>query len=125
MIVLCDTNIFINAKNHHQDTIDELNKIGSSNTVISSITLMELYQGMWNKKELSNMKKSMKFINVNHIDTQISQRAVELIEKYKLSHNLTIPDALIAATSLIHKIQLYTYNLKDFDYIPNIILYNH
>ncbi len=56
-MVLCDTNIFISAFNGRQDTISELDKIGFDDIVISSITLMELYQGMRNKTELAQMKK--------------------------------------------------------------------
>jgi len=35
-MVLCDTNIFINAFNERQDTIDELDQIGKENIVLSS-----------------------------------------------------------------------------------------
>ena len=44
-----------------------------------------------------------------------------LIFKYAKSHNLTIPDALIAATAK-RNIPLFTLNLKDFKYIDEINL---
>lgn len=50
MMVLCDTNIFIHAFNGNEETIDSLNGIGYENIVLSSITVMELYQGMRNKR---------------------------------------------------------------------------
>ncbi len=37
---------------------------------------------------------------------------------------MTIEDALIAATALYHDIELFTLNLKDFMYIPEIKLYH-
>jgi hypothetical protein len=37
-----------------------------------------------------------------------------------LSHHLQIPDAIIGATAVIHQIPFYTYNTKDFDFIPGI-----
>ncbi len=46
------------------------------------------------------------------------------MKTYALSHKLTIPDALIASTAIIHQIQLYTLNKKDFTFIPDLILYN-
>ena len=122
-MVLCDTNIFISAFNGRQDTISELDKIGFDDIVISSITLMELYQGMRNKTELAQMKKKMKYFDVIDIDAETSKLATDLIENFKLSHGLLIPDAIIGATSVIYRIPLFTYNLKDFSFIPNLDLY--
>ena len=122
-MVLCDTNIFISAFNGRTDTIDKLNSIGLNDIVLSSITVMELYQGMQNKAELAQMKKKIAFYDVVQIDSAISERAIHLIEKYKLSHGLAIPDAIIAATSVEYQIPLFTYNVKDFNFIPKLVLY--
>jgi predicted nucleic acid-binding protein len=122
-MILCDTNIFISAFNGRTDTIEQLNIIGLQNIVVSSITVMELYQGVGNKLELSQMKKKLKFYDVIQIDNTISEKAIELIYKFRLSHGLMIPDALIAATAVMYQIELYTYNVKDFDFIPNLKLY--
>ena len=46
-----------------------------------------------------------------------------LLESYALSHRLSVPDALIAATALRHNLKLYTFNLKDFRYIEGLTLY--
>lgn len=124
-MVLCDTNIFISAFNGRKDTIDQLDKIGLDEVVLSAVTVMELFQGMGNKAQLAQMKKKIKFFDVVQMDETISQKAVEFIEAYKLSHGLTIPDAIIAATSVVHQIPLYTYNNRDFDFLPEIILYKH
>ena len=63
-MVLCDTNIFISAFNGRQDTIDELDLIGYDQIVLSAITVMELYQGMSNKKELAQIKKKIRFYDL-------------------------------------------------------------
>jgi predicted nucleic acid-binding protein len=122
-MILCDTNIFIRAFNEMQDTLDQLQLIGYENIVLSSVTVMELFQGMGNKKELAAMKKKIKYYDVVHFDSDVSIKAIELMENYKLSHGLKIPDAIIGATSIVHEIMLFTYNLKDFDYMPSIKLY--
>jgi tRNA(fMet)-specific endonuclease VapC len=41
-----------------------------------------------------------------------------------LSHKLSIPDALIAATALAHEAALYTLNVKDFYFISKLTLYS-
>jgi predicted nucleic acid-binding protein len=122
-VVLCDTNIFISAFNGRVDTIDQLSKIGLADIVLSAITVMELFQGMGNKTELAQMKKKIKFYDVVQIDEAISKKSIEFIETYKLSHGLQIPDAIIGATAVVHQMPLYTYNIKDFDFLPDIIFY--
>lgn len=122
-MVLCDTNIFISAFNGRQDTIDQLDKIGLDKIVLSAVTVMELFQGMRDKEELAQMKKKIKYYDVVQMDEEISMKAVEFIESYKLSHGLSIPDAIIGATVVIHQMPLYTYNIKDFNFLPGILLY--
>ncbi|WP_425421241.1 type II toxin-antitoxin system VapC family toxin [Phaeodactylibacter xiamenensis] len=123
MMVLCDTNIFIHAFNGNTVTIDELNKIGLSNIILSAVTVMELYQGMGNKAELDQMKKRINFYDKLQIDKATSIMASGFIEDYRLSHGLLIPDAIIGATAIVHNIPLYTYNIKDFGFLPGIKLY--
>lgn len=121
--VLCDANIFICAFNGWQDSIDQLNKIGLEDLVLSSITVMKHLQGMGNKTELPQMKKKIKYFDVVQIDEAISQKAIECIEAFKLSHGLQIPDTIIGATAVVHQIPLHTYKIKDVDFLPGIVLY--
>jgi len=58
-MVLCDTNVLIHAFNGNTTTIEALEEIGFANIVLSSITTMELLQGMGNKAELAQMKKKI------------------------------------------------------------------
>jgi len=39
---------------------------------------------------------------------------------YSKSHGLLIPDALIAATAIVHGMELATDNLKDFEMLPGL-----
>ena len=48
---------------------------------------------------------------------------VDIVEKYCLSHKTDLEDAIIAATAILHRIELYTLNLKDFVFIPEIKLF--
>ena len=122
-LVLCDTNVLINLFNGHEGTAAILSEIGNKRILISSVTVMELYQGMGNKAELSQMKKKIKNYSILHFNTEVSRLAIEYIQKFRLSHHLQIPDAIIAASAVTFQLPLLTYNLKDFSYIPNIILH--
>jgi len=122
-MILCDTNIIIEAFKGNSATINELENIGLENIALSVITEMELYFGALNKRELKEIKKHLKSLQVLHINPEISQASVDLIEKYSKSHRLQIPDAIIAATSMVNKVELLTYNIKDFKYIQGLRLY--
>jgi predicted nucleic acid-binding protein len=122
-MILCDTNILIHAFNGKINTIQELNNFGYPNIVLSAVTVMELLQGMGNKTELAQMKKKLKYFDVIQFDDLISEKAIELIENFRLSHNLQIPDAIIGATAIVHQIPFFTYNFKDFRFMPNIVFH--
>lgn len=124
-MVLCDTNVLIHFFNGNAETGEVLEQIGFENVLLSSITIMGLIQGMTNKLELSQMKKVLRYYDVLHFDQEISEKAIQLIDNYKLSHNLQIPDAIIGATALVHNIPLFTYNLKDFQFMPNLSLFQN
>ncbi|MCX7760768.1 MAG: type II toxin-antitoxin system VapC family toxin [Hydrogenothermaceae bacterium] len=121
-LILLDTNIIIELLKGNEKTKALLNNI-NSNFSVSVITQMELYYGAFNKKELIKIKKFLSEFNIFHIDEEISKKAIELIEKYSKSHNLNIPDALIASTAICKKAILLTYNLKDFQYIENLKIF--
>ena len=90
---------------------------------MSIITMMELILGARNKKEIENMQKAFRKIEIVNINEEISTMAYDLIFKYNKSHNLFINDAIIAATAIINKITLVTLNISDFRFIPGISLY--
>jgi len=49
-------------------------------------------------------------------------KLTERIFEYAKSHNLAIPDSLIASTVISIKLKLLTLNLKDFKYIDGLEL---
>jgi predicted nucleic acid-binding protein len=122
-MILCDTNVFIHAFNGNETAVEELKIIGLERIAMSAITLMERYQGMGNKAELGQMKKKLRYYDTVHVDSSISKIAIELLENFNLSHGLQIPDAIIGATAIVYNIPLYTYNIKDFNFMPNINIY--
>ncbi len=122
-LVICDTNIFINYLNNDEKTIEKLQEIGLENIAMSAITAMELLQGMSNKTELRKMQKTIKQYNVIDFTNQVSELSVQLIEQFTLSNCLQIPDSIIGATAIVYDLPLFTYNTKDFKFMPNIRLY--
>ena len=123
-MILCDTNVIIEALKKNPVVIQTLEKIGLERIAVSVVTVMELYYGALHKTELKKIKRHLSSIRIIQIDEAISVAASELIERYAKSHGLQIPDALIAATSINRYLQLYTGNTKDFIYIEKISLWS-
>ncbi len=121
--VVCDTNIIIEVFKKNSNALSLIEKIGYNNIAVSAITIMELYFGALNKKELDKIKKSLNGIPVLSIQESTTTLALRLIETYSKSHGLTIPDALIASTVIDNNLPLLTYNVKDFKFIKNIRLF--
>ncbi|MBX2928486.1 MAG: type II toxin-antitoxin system VapC family toxin [Saprospiraceae bacterium] len=122
-IVLCDTNVVIEFYKNNTAIVAELRKIGQANLAVSFVTAGELIYGAINKRELQQILKDLAHLIDFHANEDICRGAVSLMEKYSLSHKLTLPDALIAATALYYDLPLYTLNLKDFRFIPNLKFY--
>jgi predicted nucleic acid-binding protein len=120
--VICDTNILIGALNGKHEAIEIMRQIQPENVVLSAITVMELYQGMGDKNQLAWMKKQIRYYDILHFTSEISKKAIELVHDFKLSHGLEIPDAIIAATAIHNQLPLATFNKKDFQFIPNVLL---
>ncbi len=122
-MILCDTNILIEFYKNTRQIVQELRHIGQNRLAVSVVTPAELYFGALNKAELQKIKQHLSLLHQLHIDVRISERFLQLIETYSLSHKLSIPDAMIAATAIVHGLELYTLNRRDFQFISGLKLY--
>ena len=118
-IVVLDTNILIEILKNNKNTIKKVQSF-KSKLAISFISGMELIYGAFNKTEIKQIENFLSNFEIVWVNNQISKRAYSLIKEYAKSHNLDIPDSLIAATALENKAKLFTYNLKDFKFIKGL-----
>jgi predicted nucleic acid-binding protein len=113
-MIILDTDIFIEILKGNLD----LNKLPNNQAIaLSAITAMELFCGAFNKRELNKITKALTSFEVIQVDSDISVRSISLIQSYAKSHNLNIPDAIIAATAIDKGVTLYSRNLRDFRFI--------
>ncbi len=87
---------------------------------ISIVSAMELIVGCRNKLEMTELQKFFQKCTFLPVTATISQIAFQLMQSFYLSHGLTLPDALIAATAIEHDLTLYTRNTRHFRMIPQL-----
>ena len=89
---------------------------------ISSVTYMELIQGMRNKQELQLLQKMIKSwgIKVIYIDEEISAKALFYMEEYFLSHTMELADSLIGSTCTKYGLTLITANDKHYKVLKDL-----
>ena len=63
--ILCDTDVIIEFLKGNETTKKIFNKINSENIALSSITLMELFYGALNKRELNKIKRALNEFDLN------------------------------------------------------------
>ena len=118
--VLVDTDIliwYLRGNNEAYRLIHSLPHI-----CISSVTYMELVQGMRNKEELRTLQKTLKQWKVKtiYINEEISAKALFLVEAHFLSHSMQLADALIGATATMYGMTLMTANDKHYKIIKEL-----
>jgi predicted nucleic acid-binding protein len=120
-MIILDTNVLIEILKNNNKTIDKVENFNEE-VAISSISSMELYYGAINKAEIIKLEKFISLFQTLHLTHEISIKSMLLIKLFAKSHNLTIPDSLIAATAIVFRYKLFTYNLKDFKFIDKLEL---
>jgi predicted nucleic acid-binding protein len=122
-MILTDTCVLIEYFKENPEAAEIIKDTGEENIVLNSVIVMELLAGARNKVELNSIKKRLNKFRLLEINQSVMDVASSLMENYHLSHGLRIPDAVIGATSRYHGIPLFTFNKKDFRYIPDIKLF--
>lgn len=112
---LLDTNILILALRRHGpalDTIQRLHQLGLLH--VSVVTRAEVLAGMHAHEETRTLSL-LNPLNCLTVDIPIADQAGRWVYQYaRQGIQLSVPDALIAATALHHSLALVTTNVKHF-----------
>ncbi len=123
-MILLDTCILIDYLRNKPEVVSYIEQKGKNNFILSTVVTIELFKGVRNKTELRTLQKELQYFSLLEIDNNVSSLANKLAENYALSHQMGLGDTLIAATALIYSLELKTYNLKDFQFIPSLKVSN-
>ena len=122
-LTIIDTDILIDTSRNKSEAIAYLQHLQlSSNLAISAVTQMELIVGCTNKADLRKIENFLNQFSIIKIDQDISDKSVELLKVYRLSHGLLIADSLIAATAIVWDYPLATKNQRDYRFIQELKL---
>lgn len=122
-LTVVDTDILIDAGRGINEAIDYLQELERSIPLaVSVVTQMELIVGCRNKAELRALEQFLRRFRILKINEPISDKAVELLQQYRLSHGLLIADAFIAATALSWNYPLASKNQSDYRFIADLDL---
>ena len=124
--LLVDTDILIDVSRGITIAINRLQSEAINSTLaISTITQMELIVGCRNNMELQNLEKFLQRYVIITVNEFITDKAIELLKKYRLSHGLPIPDGLIAATAIVINAPLLSKNQRDYRFISELNLLSY
>ncbi|HYO11579.1 MAG TPA: type II toxin-antitoxin system VapC family toxin [Thermoanaerobaculia bacterium] len=125
-MILIDTDVLIDASRGvwaAMETLRDLHEV--EELAISAVSQMELIVGCRSKWELSAIDELCSWFRVIHIDERMSNHAIGLLTRYRLSHGLALPDALIAASAIFRALPLLSKNQKHFRFIPELMLLSY
>jgi predicted nucleic acid-binding protein len=116
-----DTDILVDALRGFGPGLDYVENAGRQGMLHISITTeMELIVGCRNRRELHRVDRFLRRCTILGMTEVIATRAVILLRRYRLSHGLSINDALIAASALGYGDTLYTKNARHFQMVPGL-----
>jgi predicted nucleic acid-binding protein len=122
-LILIDSDILIDVSRTVPEALDTLRRIlDEDEPAISVVTQMELIVGCRNRRELRSLEAFLQGLRIFKLNEPISDLAVDLLHRFRLTHGLLLADRLIAASALIHEIPLVSKNSKHFRFIEELTL---
>lgn len=112
---LLDTCILIDYFRGNENAVQFLGNLDNP-PYISSLTVAELYAGVREGKERTQLDNLMQYLPVIPLDSKTAAYR----RQYGKSHGVGIVDALLAASAELNNVTLVTRNLKHFPMIDNI-----
>ena len=106
---LIDTNVLIDLQNGiiPQKGTSKLAEIIDEGFIISFITYIEF---LWHRSVSERLERFVELAHVITVNKQIINQTVAI----RKTNRIKLPDAIIAATAIVHGLTLVTHNIDDF-----------
>ena len=117
--MLIDSNIIIYAAKAEQQVLRDL--IAEHAPAVSAISYVEvLGYHQLTERERRYFEAFFDAASIMPLSQAVLEQAIKLRQLRKM----TLGDALVAGTALVHNLTLITRNVKDFNWIPNLPILN-
>ncbi|MCF8244559.1 MAG: type II toxin-antitoxin system VapC family toxin [Saprospiraceae bacterium] len=116
---IIDSNIIIYSANPDFSYLRPL--VMDATNFVSAISLVETF-GFQNLHPVDEkyFESVFKILQIIEVDRTVLVKAIEVRQKQKIK----LGDSLVAATALLHNLELYTRNISDFQKIPGLTVVN-
>jgi len=122
-LVVIDTDVLIDFGLDREDAVTSLAILEKNHQLTTSvISAMELYSGCRSKRDVKKVEEFLTDLRILFVSKSISERAFELMKKFRSSHGVEINDMLIAATALEYGVKMISKNQKHYRFIPDLDL---
>lgn len=117
-MILIDSNILIYSA---EEKYKQLRNLFGQDCIVSAISKLEVH-GFHNitEKQIAYFESIFALADIINISDEI----IELAIRFRQKANMSVGDAIIAATAKIYDCELYTRNVEDFKAISNIRVTN-
>jgi predicted nucleic acid-binding protein len=117
--ILLDSAIVIDALRGHASALAFLEALPDK-PHLSVVSISELRDGQRGEREGRQIDAILADIVLHDVTRDIAETSGKLMRRFRKSHGLSTPDALIAATAIQHSLELATLNLKHFPMFPEL-----
>ena len=124
---LVDTSVLIALFRKNEDAKYSLDTLLANDTYIFDITFMEILAGCSSIDKRENAVNLLDVYGFLKNNEKISDISMHLMKRYCIQRSgqpiLRLADCLIASFAIYHKMELLTFNKKDFDLIKGICIH--
>jgi predicted nucleic acid-binding protein len=118
--LLFDTDVLID---YLRDVPLAMEFLRQADTVlVSAVSVGELFAGVREGEERIRLDALLQEVDIVPLDRQAAEHGGLFQRQFGRSHNVGLPDALIAASSELHGARLVTLNRKHFPMLPDVLV---
>jgi predicted nucleic acid-binding protein len=124
---LVDTSVLIALFRKNEDAKNALDLLAANDAYICDVTILEILTGC---STIEKREYALNYLDAYGLlknNEKIFDKSIQLMKRYCIQRIgqpiLRLPDCLIAAFAIHYKMELLTFNKKDFDFIQGISIH--
>ncbi|GHT10346.1 hypothetical protein FACS189432_06870 [Bacteroidia bacterium] len=124
---LVDTSVLIALFRKNEDAKNALNSLVADKAYICDITYLEVLAGCFTAEKREYAIHFLEAYGLLKHNAEVSDKSIQLMKRYCIQRTgqpmLRLADCMIAAFAMYYKMELLTFNKKDFEFIQGITIH--